>query len=169
MDNDIIVNRVANSALKTIDLEDFYPSGPRSVLDISQWLHEGLVVVESRFRESVKNTDFSIYSGHYVAITCTTDAIIPQWTWMLVQSYLSNHAQKVVLGDLELLETILYNDLIAALDVSPYENKSVIIKGCSNKPVPVAAYMQITDKLQGIAKSIMYGEACSAVPVYKKK
>ncbi|WP_438961786.1 DUF2480 family protein [Nonlabens sp.] len=164
-----IINRVANSKLKTIDLEDYYPEGTRSEIDISQWLMEGIVLVESRFRESLKNTDFTIYKDHYVAVNCSTDAIIPQWAWMLLQTELSGIAQKVVLGSPEDLETAVYRPIINALDLSVYENVPVIIKGCSNKPVPLAAYMMITDQLQGIARSIMYGEACSAVPVYKKK
>ena len=164
-----IVNRVANSKLKTIDLEDYYPAGERSVIDIAKWLLEGLVLVESRFRESVKNTDFTIYKDHYVAIHCSTDAIIPQWAWMVLQAQLTGIAQRVILGSLENLETELYHDVIKDMDVSAYLNLPVIIKGCSNKPVPLSAYTKLTAKLQGTARSIMYGEACSAVPVYKRK
>jgi hypothetical protein len=164
-----IINRVANSKLKTFDLEDFYVPGPRSTIDISQWLLEGIVLVESRFRESLKTTDFSIYKDHYVAIDCSTDAIIPQWAWMLVQIQLHDFAKKVVIGTQEQLETELYREVISNLDVSEFKDAPIIVKGCSNKPVPVAAYAMITDKLQSVARSIMYGEACSAVPVYKKK
>ena len=164
-----IINRVANSKLKVIDLEDYYPAGTRSVIDISQWLVEGIVLVESRFRESLKNTDFTIYKDHYVAIHCSTDAIIPQWAWMLLQIELSNVAQKVVLGTTDDLETAIYKPIINNLDLTLYKDAPVIVKGCSNKPVPVAAYMQITDKLHEVARSVMYGEGCSAVPVYKKK
>lgn len=163
-----IVNRVAQSKLRTIDLEDFYLPGTRSVIDISQWLLEGLVVVESRFRESAKNTDFSIYKDHYVAIHCSTDAIVPQWIWMLLQSHLTGIAKKVVYGDLQHLESVLYTEVLNNLDLSEYQDLPVIIKGCSNKPVPVNAYLMLTEKLQPIARSIMYGEACSAVPIFKK-
>ena len=163
-----IVNRVAQSKLRTIDLEDFYLPGTRSVIDISQWLLEGLVVVESRFRESVKNTDFSIYKDHYVAIHCSTDAIVPQWIWMLLQSHLTGIAKKVVYGELQHLESVLYTEVLNNLDLSEYQDLPVIIKGCSNKPVPVNAYLMLTEKLQPIARSIMYGEACSAVPIFKK-
>lgn len=163
-----IINRVANSKLKTIDLEDYYPAGPRSVIDISEWLVEGIVVVESRFRESVKNTDFTAYKDHYVAVTCSTDAIIPQWAWMLVQSALAGIPKVTVIGDLEQLETILYKEIIDDLDVSEFENLPVIIKGCSEKPVPINAYAMMTNKLQKVARSIMYGEACSSVPVFKR-
>lgn len=164
-----IINRVANSKLQVIDLEDYYPVGPRSELDISQWLMEGIVLVESRFRESLKNTDFTAYKDHYVAVKCSTDAIIPQWAWMLVQMELTGIAKKVVLGSLEDLETSLYSPIINQLNLDPYMDMPVIVKGCSHKPVPLTAYMMITERLYGVAKSVMYGEACSAVPVYKKK
>ena len=164
-----IINRVANSKLKTFDLEDFYAPGPRTIIDISQWLLEGIVLVESRFRESLKTTDFSVYNNHYVAIHCSTDAIVPQWAWMLVQSHLYEIAKKVVCGSLEQLETEIYREVIAELDVSEFQDAPVIVKGCSNKPVPVAAYAMITEKLQEVARSIMYGEACSSVPVFKRK
>ncbi len=163
-----IVNRVANSKLQTIDLEDYYPAGTRSVIDISQWLVEGLVLVESRFRESVKTTDFTVYKDHYVAIHCSTDAIIPQWAWMLLQVALTGTAKRVVIGSLQDLETELYHDIIKELDTTVFAGIPVIIKGCSNKPVPLAAYTKLTARLQGVARSIMYGEACSAVPVYKQ-
>jgi hypothetical protein len=164
-----IINRVAGSKLKNFDLEDYYASGTRSQIDISQWLMEGLVLVESRFRESVKTTDFSAYQDHHVALYCSTDAIIPPWAWMLLQSELSEIARTVIYGSLEDLETMLYKDIIKDLDVSAYENLPVIVKGCSKKPVPISAYMMITEKLQQIASSVMYGEACSSVPVFKKR
>lgn len=163
-----IVNRVAKSKLKTFDLEDYYPKGTRSEIDISQWLLEGIVLVESRFRESLKNTDFSIYKDHYVAVTCSTEAIIPQWAWMLLQTEMHGIARLLVYGDLEHLETQIYQSIISELDLSEYKNVPVIVKGCANKPVPTAAYMMITERLVEVATSVMYGEACSAVPVYKK-
>lgn len=164
-----IINRVAGSKLKNFDLEEHYASGTRSAIDISQWLMEGLVLVESRFRESVKNTDFSIYQNHHVALHCSTDAIIPPWAWMLLQSQLSGIATTVVHGTLVDLETKLYQDIIEELDLTAYENLPVIVKGCAKKPVPVSAYMMITERLQKVASSVMYGEACSSVPVFKKR
>lgn len=164
-----IINRVANSKLQVIDLEDYYPVGTRSEIDISQWLMEGIVLVESRFRESLKNTDFTAFKDHYVAVNCSTDAIIPQWAWMLIQIELTRIAKIVILGSLEDLEAALYMPIIDQIDLGPFRDMPVIVKGCSNKPVPVAAYMKITERLQDVAKSVMYGEACSAVPVYKKK
>ncbi len=163
-----IVNRVANSVLVTVDLEDYYPQGPRVLFDIKDWLYEGLVLREKEFRTFVKTHDWSIYKNQYIALHCTSDAIIPGWAYMLVRLQLSNIAKHVVIGDLEALETSLYQTIITDLDVNFCENKPVIIKGCSNKPVPENAYLFLIDKLQPIAKSILYGEACSSVPLYKK-
>lgn len=164
-----IINRVANSKLKNFDLEDYYAPGTRSEIDIAQWLLEGLVLVESRFRESVKTTDFTAYKNHHVAIMCSTDAIVPPWAWMLLQAALSGIASTVVYGTLEDLETVLYRDIIKNIDLENYTGVPVIVKGCAKKPVPVAAYLMITERLQSIASSVMYGEACSSVPVYKRK
>lgn len=163
-----IINRVAGSKLRNFDLEGYYPAGTRSMIDISQWLMEGLVLVESRFRESVKTTNFTAYENHYVALHCSTHAIIPPWAWMLLQSKLTGIAKQIVLGSLVDLETHLYRDIIANLDLNEYTNLPVIVKGCAKKPVPTAAYLMITEKLQAIASSVMYGEACSSVPVFKK-
>ncbi len=163
-----IVNRVANSKLITVDLEDFYPEGPRIVLDIKDWLLEGLVLREKDFRTNIKEHDWSSYENAFVVLTCSTDAIIPGWAYMLVSTYLTPIAKKVVVGDLETLETVLYAEIIQQLDVSAYEGLPVIIKGCSKRPVPKNAYLQLINRLQPVAKSIMYGEACSSVPLYKK-
>ncbi len=163
-----IINRVANSKLVTINLEEYYPAGERVVFDIKDWLLEGIVLREKDFRESAKNHDWSQYEGCYVALTCSTDAIIPGWAYMLLSTYLSPVAKKVVVGDLEMLETLIYSEVIDNLDLSEYKDLPVIIKGCSRKPVPQNAYIQLINKLQPVAKSIMYGEACSSVPLYKK-
>jgi len=167
--SEAIINRVSNSKLITIDLEDFYPNGNRISIDIKDWLYEGLVLQEKDFRTLLKNIDWSIYQDHYVAITCSSDAIIPIWAYMLLSSYLEPFSKKIVLGDLEALETSIYQDIISDLDISEYYEKSIIIKGCSKKPVPQNAYIMICNKLKPIAKSIMYGEACSAVPLVKNK
>jgi len=163
-----IVNRVANSALVTIDLEDYYPKGTRVCFDIKEWLYEGLVLREKEFRSFVNTHDWSTYKDQFNALHCTSDAIIPGWAYMLVRLQLSGIAKQVVVGDLETLETTLYQTTIDNLDLRFCENKPVIIKGCSNKPVPQNAYLFLIDKLQPIAKSIMYGEACSSVPLFKK-
>ena len=165
---DEIVNKVANSVLEVFDLEDYYPSGIRTQLDISQWLLDGFLLKEKDFREALKNHDWSKFQNHFVAIHCSTDAIIPAWSSILVTVYLSPFAKKVVVGNLTDLETSLYQEILSTLDYSKYQDKPVILKGCSKKPVPESAYIMAIQKLQPFAKSIMYGEACSAVPLYKK-
>ena len=164
-----IVNRVANSAIVTIDLEDFYPEGKRIVLDISQWLQEGIVLREKDFRSQVKAHDWSQYQDCYVALECSTDAIIPGWAYLLVSLQVAPFSKKVVVGSLETLESLLYSQIIEKIDVNAYKDKPIIIKGCAHKPIPQNAFVFISQKLQPIAKSIMYGEACSAVPLFKKK
>ena len=164
-----IVNRVANSKLKTFNLEDLYPAGKREQIDISQWLTEGFILRENDFRDSLKNHDWSAYGDAYVALHCSTDAIVPAWAYMLVTTYLQPVAKKVVVGNLTDLETVLYTEKIGALDVSVYQDEYVIVKGCSNKPVPQNAYILLTQKLQSVVKSLMFGEACSSVPLYKSK
>jgi hypothetical protein len=163
-----IINRVANSKLKVIDLEDYYPEGKRVLFDIKDWLYEGLVLREKEFRQNVKTYDWSQYKDNYVALTCSTEAIIPTWAFMLLTINLEPFAKKIVLGNLETLETSIYQDIITNLDVSEFIDKPIIIKGCSNKPVPENAYLMLTNKLKPITKSIMFGEACSAVPLYKR-
>lgn len=163
-----IINRVANSKLVTIDLEDYYPKGERVVFDIKDWLLEGLVLREKDFRQQASEYNWQQYQNSYVALTCTTDAIIPAWAYMLLSTYLEPYATKTVIGDLNTLETSIYQDIISELDVSIYKDQPIIIKGCSNKPIPDNAYIQLTTKLKPIAKSIMYGEACSSVPLYKQ-
>lgn len=163
-----IINRVANSKLVTINLEDYYSPGERIVFDIKDWLWDGLVLREKDFRENAKNHDWSKYQNTHVALTCSTDAIIPGWAYMLVSTYLNPIAKKVVIGNLEQLETILYTEVLEKMDFSEYKDLPVIVKGCSRKPVPQNAYIQLINKLQPIARSIMYGEACSSVPLFKK-
>ncbi|MEZ4797112.1 MAG: DUF2480 family protein [Flavobacteriaceae bacterium] len=163
-----IVNRVANSKLVTIDLEDYYPKGERVFFDIKDWLLEGLVLREKDFRQYAKNHNWEQYKNCYVALACSSDAIIPAWAFMLLSTYLEPFAQKTVIGNLDTLEASIFQDIVSSLDVSIYKDKPIIIKGCSNKPIPDNAYIQLTTKLKPIAKSIMYGEACSSVPLYKK-
>lgn len=164
-----IINKVANSALEVFDLEDYYPKGSRVELDISQWLLEGFLLREKDFREHLKNHDWSQYQDQYVAVFCSTDAIVPAWASILVAVHLAPFAKKIVSGRLEEIETALYQEILPTLDYSAYAGKPVIIKGCSKKPVPMSAYVSAAQYLQPFARSIMYGEACSAVPLYKKK
>ena len=164
---DEIANRVANSALEVFDLEDYYPKGIRSQIDISLWLLEGLLLKEKDFRLHLQQHDWSKYQNQYIAINCSTDAIVPTWASILVAIQLAPYAQKIVNGTIEDLDSALYEELLAKIDYSAYENKAVIIKGCSKKPVPMRAYILAAHYLQPFARSIMYGEACSAVPLFK--
>lgn len=164
-----IINRVTNSKLITFDLEEIYPEGKRVVFDIKDWLFEEIILKEKDFRESVNTHNWAQYKNSFVAVSCSVDAIIPSWAFMLVASELTPFASKVVIGNLELLESVIYQELIGFLDLKDFANKPVIIKGCANKPIPNSAYAFLIAKLQPIAKSIMFGEACSTVPLYKSK
>lgn len=168
MENEII-NRVANSKLKVIDLEDFYPNGKRVLFDISDWLLEGLVLREKEFRAFVSAHNWSEYQDCYMALHCSTDAIVPDWAYMLISIELQNYSKLAIAGTLENLESILYAEIISNLDVSEYKDSPVIIKGCSHKPVPTNALVLLSQKLKPIAKTIMFGEACSSVPLFRKK
>lgn len=163
-----IKNRVANSKLVTIDLEDYYPQGERLIFDISSWLYEGVILREKDFRASIKNYNWDQYQDCYVAIQCSSDAIIPAWAYTLVSVHLNPFVKKACVGSLNDLETILYTEIISELKLDDLKDKPVIIKGCSNKPVPENAYLLLAEKLLPFAKSIMYGEACSSVPLFKK-
>ena len=163
-----IVNKVANSGLITIDLEYYYHEGERVIIDIKDQLFQGLVLREKDFREYINTTDWSVYEGKNVAITCSTDAIVQTWAYMLLASTLQPFANKVVFGSLESLEQSLYQDVIDNLILEPYINQRIVIKGCSKKAVPIFAYTALTEKLRPISRSIMYGEPCSTVPIFKK-
>ena len=164
-----IINKVANSVMKVFDLEDYYPKGSRLQIDISQWLTEGFILKEKDFREHLKIHNWSQYNNQYVTVNCATDAIVPSWAIILVTMHLAPFAKKIIVGTIEDLDTALYQELLPLLDYSVYQDKPIILKGCSKKPVPMSAYVLAGQLLQPFAKSIMYGEACSAVPLYKKK
>jgi hypothetical protein len=163
-----IINKVSQSGLVTIDLESFYPEGERFLFDIKDLLFQGLILREKDFRDFVKNEDWSRYKDKYVALICSADAIVPTWAYMLLAAHLEPYAKRVVFGNLEDLETILYTEALAAINMNDYKDARVVIKGCSNLPVPAAAYVELTRLLRPVAKSIMYGEPCSTVPLYKK-
>lgn len=163
-----IINKVASSGLITIDLEEIYPSAERVIFDIKEHLWQGLALREKDFREFVKQNDWEVYRDKYVAITCSADAIVPNWAYMLVASKMEGIASKIVFGTLEVLETVVFRDLIETLPIEDYRDKRLVIKGCSNKPVPTSAYVDLVTKLQPVAKSIMFGEPCSTVPVFKR-
>lgn len=166
---DEIINRVANSALEVFDLEDYYPKGIRTQIDISQWLIEGFLLKEKDFRTTLNNHDWSQYQDQYVAVNCSTDAIVPAWANILITSHLTPYAKKVIVGKIQDLDVTLYTEILSKIDYAVYQDKPVIIKGCSKKPVPENAYILAIQYLRPFAKTIMYGEACSAVPLYKKK
>ncbi len=167
MENEI-VNKVSQSGLITIDLEEFYPAGERVLFDIKELLFQGLVLREKDFREFIKNEDWNKYKDKYVALTCSADAIVPTWAYMLLATQLEPIAKKVVFGNLESLETILYTEILSKIDINNYKDARVVIKGCGNLPIPKSAYVHITSLLRPLAKSIMYGEPCSTVPLYKQ-
>ena len=167
--SDKIVNRVANSGLVNFDLEAYYPKGQRQLIDLKDWLFEGLILKEKDFRQAVKDYDWVQHQDQYVAIDCSADAIVPVWSYMLISNAVSPYAKKVVKGNLENLESIIFHELINTLDINTFKNQRVIVKGCSNLPIPESAYVAITNRLSQVVKSIMYGEACSSEPIYKKK
>mgnify|MGYP001828254831 FL=1 len=164
-----IINRVANSKLVTLDLEDYYPEGDRLNLDIEKWLYQGMILKEKDFRAYVDNHDWKQYNGKYVAVMCSADAIIPSWAYLLISVSLSPYARKFVIGDLELLENMIFQDLIETIHINQFEGVPVIIKGCSDKPIPESAYALLTKRLLPKVSSLMFGEACSSVPLFKKK
>lgn len=164
-----IVNRVAASKLVTIDLEELYPEGERVVVDLKDWLFEGLVLREKDFRASVENHEWSEYQDKYVAINCSSEAIIPSWAYLLISISLAPYAKKIVIGSLELLEAQLFEKVIDSLALDSFSDRPVIIKGCSEKNIPDTAYASLVAKLLPVVRSLMYGEACSSVPLFKKK
>ncbi|MEP6613984.1 MAG: DUF2480 family protein [Mucilaginibacter sp.] len=163
------VNKVAQSGLVTLDPAAFYPEGERVVYDIKDNLFMELILKEKDFREFVKGYDWAQYDGKYVAVTCTVDAIVPAWAYMLLANRLAPYAREVVFGDTEVLETVLFVKSIAAIDVEQYRDQRIVIKGCGDTPVPVSAYVELTKKLTPVVKSLMFGEPCSTVPIYKKR
>lgn len=165
---DPIVNKVAQSGLVELNLEDFYLAGERILYDIKPLLFQELVLKEKDFRDFIKNESWSKYQHKYVAITCTSDAIVPTWAYMLLASALQPFAKKIVFGDLKVLETILFQEQLSNININEYIDKRVVIKGCGQIPVPESAYVEITRLLKPVVKSIMYGEPCSTVPVFKK-
>jgi hypothetical protein len=163
-----IRNKIAESGLITLSLEDYYPKGKRMALDISPWLYEGLILREKDFRAYLKDHDWAQYQGAYVALFCSADAIIPQWSYMLLASHLKAFAKKVIYGSPEQLEAMVMEESLAKVDLDEYQDKRIILKGCGDLPIPPHAYLYFTTRLQEVATSIMFGEACSTVPIYKK-
>ncbi|WP_410220363.1 DUF2480 family protein [Pedobacter sp.] len=163
------INKVANSGLITFNLEDYYNKGERVVYDIKDNLFHGLILKEKDFRAFIKEHDWSQYTGKNIAIICSTDAIVPTWAYMLLANKMKPYANEVVFGNLEVLENILFTKALAHIDLNIYKDQRVVIKGCADLNVPVSAYVEITNLLTPVVKSIMYGEPCSTVPLYKRK
>ena len=164
-----IINKVAESGLISLDLEAYYPKGNIAVFDLKDYLFMNLILKEKDFRAALLTTDWTAYQDKYVAITCTADAIIPMWANMLVASYLQPIAKDVVFGNEQQLITIVLAKNVAAINGEEYIDKRIVVKGCGDIAIPESAYVDITNKLRPFAKSIMYGEPCSTVPIYKKR
>ena len=164
-----LVNRVASSGLVTIDLEKFFPPEELVVFDLKGYLFMGLILKEKDFREALKGHDWSQYEGKNLAVFCSTDAIIPVWAYMLVAADAAPFAKQIFQGTAEEFYKVAFHKAVDNLDdISAYKNQRIVVKGCSNKPVPPSAYVDLTRKLQPHVLSIMYGEPCSTVPIYKK-
>ncbi|GAB3641795.1 DUF2480 family protein [Spirosoma arcticum] len=163
-----IINRVAGSGLVSLDLEAYYHPGERVVYDLKDNLFMGLILKEKDFRAFLKEHDWSWYIGKNVAITCTEDAIVPTWAYMLLTLQLQPYANAVVFGTLADLDEKLYFDAIAQINPDDYRDARVVVKGCSKVPVPTAAYVELTRVLQPVVQSLLFGEPCSTVPLYKR-
>ena len=166
---DQIINKVTASNLITLDLEELYLPGERELFDIKDLLFQGLILKEKDFRAFIKQYDWSAFSGKHVAITCSADAIVPTWAFMLLATVLQPIAQNVIFGSLEDLEKTLFLQKLNLVDWNRFVNEKVVIKGCSKVHVPVAAYVEAVNRLRPLASSIMFGEACSTVPLFKQK
>lgn len=165
---DLITNKVAESSLITIDLESYYPKGKTGVFDLKDHLFMGLILKEKEFREELKNIDWKKYLDKNVCITCSQDAVIPIWAYMLVATYLQPVAKEILFGDEDFLHRTLFLKNLARINVNDFVDKRVVIKGCGDKIISETAYVEITKLLRPVVKSIMYGEPCSTVPIYKK-
>lgn len=167
--NDPLINKVAESGLITLDPEKYFPRGETAVFDLKDFLFMGLILKEKDYREALKTLDWELYRDKNVAITCTADAVIPVWAYMLAASYLEPIAKDFIMGDdKELLKTIFLKNL-SQINVHEFADKRVVVKGCGETPIGDYVYMELTKLLRPVAKSIMYGEPCSTVPVFKKK
>ena len=167
MNNDPIINKVASSGIITLDLEEHYPQGKRVLFDLKPLLWQEVALKEADLRAFVKEHDWTQYKDQFVSVHCSVDAIVPTWAYMLVATHLQPYAAFVSHGDLEQLERAIFTRFIAQLDVAPYQGSRVVVKGCSKVPVPLNAYVELSAKLLPVVKSLMFGEPCSTVPLYK--
>ncbi|MEO5647939.1 MAG: DUF2480 family protein [Chitinophagaceae bacterium] len=166
---EVIINKVELSGIVSLDLEQYYPAEEFKAFDLKDHLFMGLILKEKDYREALKNFDWEDYKGKNVFITCTADAVIPMWAYMLTATYLEPVANAVLYGNEEQLKNHLFVKNLSAMDIEEYRDKRVVVKGCGEKQVPEAAYVEVTRLLRPVVKSIMYGEPCSTVPIYKKK
>jgi Protein of unknown function (DUF2480) len=164
-----IINRVQSSSLTTLDLEELYTPGDRFFFDIKPLLFQELILKEKDFRNSLKNNDWSVYKDKHVAIGCTADAIVPTWAYMLVSIALSPFAKTIHFGSIEELEKKLFWSALSKTNWEQYANAKVVVKGCSKIEVPTEVYVEVAAQLKNVAASIMFGEACSTVPLYKRQ
>ena len=165
---DVIINKVAESGLVTLDLEAYYPKDETAIFDLKDHLFMELILKEKDYREALKNLDWSIYQNKNVAITCSADAVIPMWAYMLAATYLQPVAKEVVFGNEDFLHRTLFLKNLSTINTEGFRDKRVVIKGCGDKNISESAYVEITKLLTPVVKSIMYGEPCSTVPIYKK-
>lgn len=167
MSENPIINKVAASGIITLDLEELYPAAERAVFDLEPLLWQGIALKEDDLRAFCKTHDWSQYKDRFVGVHCSTDAIIPSWAYMLVATHLQPHAAFVTQGDAEQLERAVATRFVQQLDLEPYRSARVVVKGCSKVPVPLNAYVELAARLQPVVRSLMYGEPCSTVPLYK--
>ncbi|MCX6186101.1 MAG: DUF2480 family protein [Bacteroidetes bacterium] len=164
-----IENKVNSSGIITLNLEDYYQHGERILFDMKPLLFREMILREKDFREYIKQHDWTKYQDKNIAFTCSADAIVPTWAYMLLAKAVQPFANRFIFGDLSALESTLYLDALSKINIEELRDKRVIVKGCSEKNVPVSAFVEIANKLLPIVKSLMYGEACSNVPIYKRK
>jgi len=162
-----IVNKVAKSGLITLDMKTFKGSQNRRIIDIKNWLYKGMVLKEKKFREHLKEENWEQYKDAFVALHCSTDTIIPVWAYMLLTKYLNPYASIIIYGNEKELEKKIFHLNIKNFDAKPLENKRVLLKGCTDTYIPEDSYVQLSNKLMGNIKSLMFGEACSNVPIFK--
>ncbi len=168
MSDQPIINKVATSGIITLDLEELYPQGERVVFDLKPLLWQEIALKEDELRAFCKEHDWTQYTGKFVSVHCSADAIIPTWAYMLVGTHLQPFAAFVTHGDTEQLERAIFTRFVQKLDVAPYRDARVVVKGCSKLPVPLNAYVELSTKLLPLVKSLMFGEPCSTVPLYKR-
>lgn len=168
METTTLINRVAESGIITFNLEEYYPSQDIMIFDIKDYLFHALILKEKDFRVALKELDWSVYDNKIVLVVCSADAIIPLWAYMLINTYLIDHAYDIYQGDQESYLTMYYRETLQKIDYQQYKDQRVVIKGCSHRPVPAYAYAYITAMMKPQAQSIMFGEPCSTVPIFKR-